>query len=94
MLTVNPLSFMLKNLKGYSYRTDRNSNITHSFFVDDLKLCASNINILKKQLDLVTTFSKDIGMTFGEYKCAYQQVENVKLKHQRFRNEQPLNQTN
>ena len=94
ILTVNPLSFMLKNLKGYSYGTDRNSNITHNFFVDDLKLCASNINILKKQLDLVTTFSKDIGMTFGEYKCAYQQVENVKLKHQRFRNEQPLNQTN
>ena len=79
MLTVNPLSFMLKNLKGYSYRTDRNSNITHSFFVDDLKLCASNINILKKQLDLVTKFSKHTGMTFGEDKCAYQQVENVKL---------------
>ena len=79
ILTVNPLSFMLRNLKGYSYGTDRKSNITHNFFVDDLKLYASNINILKKQLDLVTLFSKDTGMTFGEDKCAYQQVENGKL---------------
>ena len=79
ILTVNPLSFMLRNLKGYSYGTDRKSNITHNFFVDDLKLYASNINILKKQLDLVTLFSKDTGMTFGEDKCVYQQVENGKL---------------
>ena len=93
ILTVNPLPFLLKKLKGYSYGTNRNSNITHNFFVDDLKLCASNINILKKQLDLVTAFSKDTGMTFGEDKCAYQQVQNVKLKHRTFRNEQVLNQT-
>ena len=79
ILTVNPLSFMLRKVKGYSYGTYRNSNITHNVFVDDLKLCASNINILKKQPDLVTTFSKDTGMTFGGDKCAYQQVENGKL---------------
>ena len=70
---------MLKNLKGYSYGAERNSNTTHNFFVDDLKLYASNINILKKQLDLVPTFSQDTGMTFGEDKCAYQQVENGNL---------------
>ena len=66
-------------MKGYSYGTDRNSNITHNFFVDDFKLYATNINILKKQLDLVTTFSKDTGMTIGEDKCTYQQLENRKL---------------
>ena len=70
---------MLRNLEGYSYGTNRNSNITHNVFIDDLKLYASNINILKKQLELVTTFCKDTGMTFGEDKCAYQQVENGKL---------------
>ena len=37
-LKINPLSFMLRNLKGYSYGTDRNSNIAHNIFVDDLKL--------------------------------------------------------
>ena len=77
---------MLKNLQGYSYGTNRNSNITHNLFVDDLKLHASNINILKKQQDLVTVFSIMAtrpcfytGMTFGEHKCAYRQVENGKL---------------
>ena len=48
ILTVNPLSFVLRNLKGYSYGANRNSNITHNFFVDDLKSYASNINILQK----------------------------------------------
>ena len=28
----------------------------------------------------MTAFSKDTGMTFGEDKCAYEQVENGKLK--------------
>ena len=58
----------------------RKDNITHLFFVDDLKLYATNINVLKLQLDLVTKFSKDIGMTFGESKCAYEIIERGKLK--------------
>ena len=81
---------MPKNLQGYSYGTDRNSNITHNLFLDDLKLHASNINILKKQQDLVAVFSVMAtrpcfyifyytGMTFGEQKCAYWQVENGKI---------------
>ena len=56
VLCLNPLSFLLKNLKGYSYGKSRNHTLTHNFFVDDLKLYASSISILKKQLDLVTTF--------------------------------------
>ena len=79
ILTVKPLSFMLINIKGYSYGIERSNDITHNFFVDDLKLYASNINITKKQLDLATTFSEDTGMTFGEDKCAYQQIKNGKL---------------
>ena len=79
ILTVNPLSFMLRNIKGYSYRIERTNDITHNFFVNDLKLYACNINITKKQLDLLTTISKDTGMTFGEDKCACHQVENGKL---------------
>ena len=41
-----------------------------------------------KQLDFVTTFSKDTMITFGEEKCAYQQVENGKLikKHLKMNN--------
>ena len=49
------------------------------FFVDDPKLCASYINILKKQLDLVTTFSKDTRIPIGAGNCEQQQVEYGKL---------------
>ena len=58
ILTVNPLSFLLRNLKGYQDGNKRNSNVTHNFFVDDLKLYANNINTTKKLLDLVTIFLK------------------------------------
>ena len=68
---LNPLSLLLQKLKGYSYGKSRNHTLTHNFFVDDLKLYASSISILKKQLDLVTKISKDIGMKFDQEKCAY-----------------------
>ena len=55
----------------HEYGTEKNSNITHNFVVDDLKLYAKNINTTKKLLDLIAIFSKDTGMTFGEGKCAY-----------------------
>ena len=75
ILSLNPLSYMLGKLKGYSYGNDRRKTITHNFFVDDLKLYGSTINVTKKQLDLVTQFSKDICMDFGNDKCAYLKIE-------------------
>ena len=62
-------------MKGYSYGKSRNHTLTHNFFVDDLKLYASSISILKKQLDLVTTFSNDTEMKSGQDKCAYIKIE-------------------
>ena len=50
-------------------------NITHLFFVNNLKLFAPNMNSMKLLLDFVTAFSKDIGMIRGESKCAYLQIE-------------------
>ena len=70
ILTVNPWSFMLRNIKGNSYRIERTNDITLIFFANDLKLYASNINT-KKQLGLVTTYSKDTGMTFREDKVGH-----------------------
>ena len=58
ILSVNPLSHLLKQLKGYAARNERNINITHNFFVDDLKLYAGTTNNLIKLLDIVVTFSK------------------------------------
>ena len=72
ILSVNPLSFLLHKLQGYTCGKHKNYNVTHNFFVGDLKLYASSINTAKKQLDLVTAFSKDTGMTFGDDKCAHQ----------------------
>ena len=78
VLCLNPLSFLLQKLKGYSYDRSRNHTLTYNSFVDDLKLYVSSISILKKQLDLVTKFSKDIGMNFGQEKCAYIKIEKGK----------------
>ena len=69
----------MHKLQGYACGKHKNYNVTHSFFVDDLKLYASSINTAKKQLDLVTAFSKDTEMTFGNDKCAYQQIQNGTL---------------
>ena len=81
VLGVNPLSFMIKRLRGYAAGKDRNTNITHDFFVDDLKLYSSTTNGIKKQLDLVTRFSQDISMNFGQDKCAHLVIEKRKIKH-------------
>ena len=68
VLCLNPLSFLLWKQKGCSYGKNRNQTLAHNFFEGDLKLYALSLSILKKQLDLVTTFSKDIGMKSGQDK--------------------------
>ena len=75
---MNPLLHLLKQLKGYAAGNERNINITHHFFVDDLKLYAKTTNNLKKLLDIITTFSKDIDMKFGIDKCAYIKINEGK----------------
>ena len=65
---------MLGQLQGYSLGDDPKSKVTHNFFVDDLKLFASNEIDIKKLLDLETTFSQDICMDFGINKWAYIKV--------------------
>ena len=46
--SVNPLSFLLHKLQGYACGKHKNYNVTHIFFVDDLKLYVSRINTAKK----------------------------------------------
>ena len=82
ILTVNPMFFLLNTTEGYTLgkQGDRNLNITHLFFVDDLKLYSSSVEKAKIQLDIVTTFSNNIGMSFGLDKCAYLCIEHGKRK--------------
>ena len=56
------------------------TNITHLFFVDNLKLYAPNLQEATKLRDLVTTFSNNIKMKFGESKCAYLKIEKGLIK--------------
>ena len=65
---------MIKNIKK--------NNITNLFFVDDLKLYAQNIEKMIKILEIVTTFSHDVGMSFAISKCTYQFIERGKQKLQ------------
>ena len=82
ILAVNPLLFLLNKLECYKMgsSSNHNTNITHLFFVNDLKLYASNLQEATKLLDLVTIFPNDIGMKFGESKCAYLKIEKGLIK--------------
>ena len=75
VLALNPLSHLLRLQKGYAYSKDHKQQHTHNFFADDLKLYGTNMSIISKQLEIVTRFSKDIGMHFGEDKCTYLRIE-------------------
>ena len=81
IVSVNPLSYLLNKLQGYHIdeNGNRNQNISHLFFVDNLKLFATNMNQMKLLLGQVTQFSNDIGMQFGQSKCSYIVVERGKI---------------
>ena len=86
MLSVNPFSLLLKRYEGYKIRKDkRDKNVSHLFFVDDINLYALSQELMMKILELVTTFSKDVGMNFGELKCVFKSLregkENIMATH-------------
>ena len=79
--SVNPLSFLISRENGYNIRkTIRDKILNDLFFVDDLKLYASTLIQMKNLSVIVTQFTRDIGMSFGESKCAYQMIERGKRK--------------
>ena len=78
ILSVNPSSFLLNRAEGFEITEEKSLN--HVFFVDDLKLYTRSYEIAKLLLDTITTFSNEVGMTFGESKCAYIYIEHGKRK--------------
>ena len=72
---------MLNKLQGYRIgeNWNRNQNILHLFFEDDLKLFATNMNQMKLLLDPAIQVSNDIGLKFGLWKCSYMIVERGKI---------------
>ena len=79
IISLNLSSFILKKTKGYFIGEKRENNQTHNFFVDDLKLFAQISSSMQKQLDIITTFSNDINMNFGEEKCDCMRIEKRKM---------------
>ena len=73
ILLLSPLPFLLNKTDGYKIglRTLAEKILTHLFIVDNLKLFSPNLGQSELKLDIVTQFSKDIGMDFGEDKCSY-----------------------
>ena len=68
ILSFNPLSHLLRKSEGYiiGRPSEKNTNITHLTFVDNFKLISNKIDNGKQQLDIATTYSNDIGMSFGK----------------------------
>ena len=54
--------------------------LTTYMFVDDLKTYAPNKETAGKQLQVITKFTNDIGMTFGADKCAFLYIERGQRK--------------
>ena len=87
---VNPLSFILHKEEGYKLGKEKKrgehrqetekarTNLSHLFFVDDIKLYARTLEMMRTLLEIVTQFSHDIRMKLGEDKCAYQCIKQGK----------------
>ncbi|KAF4527480.1 hypothetical protein B566_EDAN014118 [Ephemera danica] len=70
-LSLNPLSRMLRTSEyGYVVQKNPQVKITHLFYMDDLKIYASNLDMLHSMFELVKSFSDSICMEFGLDKCA------------------------
>ena len=81
VLSVNPLSYILHKKEGYKLETGtKRCNLLNLFFVDDLKLYTISLEQLINLLKIVVEYSKDIGMSFGDSKCAYQCLQRAKGK--------------
>ena len=76
---IKPIINDVEKRKKLSLGKWKIAKYTHNFFFDDLKLFATNRATLIKQLDIVTTFSEDIGVKFGEDKCTYLKIERGKI---------------
>ena len=82
-LSIDPLSRLLNSKdEGYNMnpRGQQTQKVGHLLYMDDLKLYASNDNMLKNQLKTVKEFSADITMKFGLDKCASVSIEKGKFK--------------
>lgn len=73
-----PLSLLLrKESMGYRFGAE-GKKINHLLFMDDLKLYGGSREEVEGLVDVVHTFSRDIGMEFGIKKCAVLEIRHGK----------------
>ncbi|XP_053691501.1 uncharacterized protein LOC128740015 [Sabethes cyaneus] len=80
-LAMNPLSRTL-NRTSYGYKLKSGTTrtkITHTFYMDDLKLFAETKDQLHQLLQVVSTFSNDIRMELGIDKCRLVNIHRSKV---------------
>lgn len=80
-LAINPLSTLLES-SDYGYVTCRRplTKISHLLYMDDLKLYAGNSEQLRGQIELVSSFTKAIHMSFGIEKCSFLHVSKGQIQ--------------
>ena len=71
VLVMIPLTILLRKEKfGYRFTKDTSGNIlNHLLFMDDLKLYGRNEEESERLVEIVHTYSKDVGIEFGLEKC-------------------------
>ena len=70
VMAMIPLTMPLRReAMGYRFGSE-GKKINHLLFMDDLKLYGKDKDELEKLVDVVSVFSRDIGMEFGLEKCA------------------------
>ena len=70
IISMIPLSLLLRKVKASYEWGQGDFNINHLLFMDDLKLFGKNENQIDSLVQTVFVFSQDIGMEFGIKKCA------------------------
>ena len=79
VLTLIPLSLILRKAKTAYQFSEGKQKINHILFMDDLKLYSPIKKGLDSSIQTVHVFSEDIGMEFGIEKCAMLVLEKGKI---------------
>lgn len=83
-LCLNPISILLDNDDKAGYKLF-NTRISHSLFIDDLKIYTDGKENMRKVLQSLDKWFSDIGMEFGLKKCAVllsEKEDNSSLLHE------------
>ena len=65
----NPLSWLIRSFKGYMMSTPIKEKITHTLFIDDLKIYADSVTSALLVLNMIKPRMLDCGLEWNKKKC-------------------------